>query len=80
MSVLILLVDDEPDMEALFRPYFRQDIRAGRFAMAFAATALDALGTIEAVRGRDLILLLSDINMPGMSGLDLLGRAKAIRP
>ena len=80
MSELILVVDDEPDIEALFRQQFRRDLKAGRFGLEFAPSAQDALGIIEGAGGRHIILLLSDINMPGMSGLDLLPRAKAARP
>ncbi len=80
MSVLVLVVDDEPDMAALFRQQFRRDVRASRFDLAFAANGADALGEIGAARGRDIILLLSDINMPGMTGLELLRRARALRP
>ena len=80
MSVLILVVDDEPDVELLFRQRFRQDVRAGRFSMEFAQSAVSALQGITDIRGAPLILILSDINMPGMSGLDLLPRAKAVRP
>jgi CheY-like chemotaxis protein len=80
MSELILVVDDESDMEALFRQQFRRDLKAGRFGLEFAASAQQALQIIEGAGGRDIILLLSDINMPGMSGLDLLPRAKAARP
>ena len=80
MSARILVVDDESDMEALFRQQFRRDLKAGRFGMEFATSAQQALGMIEEAGGRDIVLLLSDINMPGMSGLDLLPRAKAARP
>ena len=80
MSDMILVVDDEADMEALFRQQFRRDLKAGRFDLDFATSAQQALGIIEGAGGRDIILLLSDINMPGMSGLDLLSRAKAARP
>ena len=80
MSVLILVVDDETDMEALFRQQFRRELKAGRFDMAFAASALQALVAIETAGGSDLILLLSDINMPGMSGLELLPKVKAKYP
>ena len=80
MSVLILVVDDEPDVELLFRQRFRQDVRAGRFAMEFAQSAIAALQRITDVGGAPLILILSDINMPGMSGLELLPKAKAARP
>ncbi|MFL5127182.1 MAG: response regulator [Microvirga sp.] len=80
MSVLILVVDDEPDVELLFRQRFRQDVRAGRFAMEFAQSAVAALQRIIDITGAPLILILSDINMPGMSGLELLPRARAARP
>ena len=80
MSVLILVVDDEPDVELLFRQRFRQDVRAGRFAMEFAQSAVAALQRITSITGAPLILILSDINMPGMSGLELLPRARAARP
>ncbi len=78
--MLILVVDDEPDVESLFRQQFRRDLRAERFAMAFALSAQEALRLIGEVRDTSLILILSDINMPGMSGLDLLPQAKALRP
>ena len=80
MSALILVVDDESDMEALFRQQFRRDLKAGRIDLEFATSAQRALGTIEEAGGRDIILLLSDINMPGMSGFELLPKAKAVRP
>ena len=80
MNLLILVVDDEPDVEQLFRQQFRHDLRAGRFAMEFAQSAAIALERIAAAEDQSLILILSDINMPGMSGLDLLPRAKAMRP
>jgi CheY-like chemotaxis protein len=78
--MLILVVDDEPDVEVLFRQQFRRDLRAGRFAMEFAQSAALALERIAAASDRSLILILSDINMPGMSGLELLPKAKAMRP
>ncbi|AZO68812.1 MULTISPECIES: response regulator [unclassified Mesorhizobium] len=80
MSLLILVVDDEPDVEVLFRQQFRRDLRVGRFAMAFALSAPQALNVIEAAESASLILILSDINMPGMSGLELLPKARALRP
>jgi CheY-like chemotaxis protein len=80
MSLLILVVDDEPDVETLFRQQFRRDLRSGRFTMEFVQSALIALQRISEAVGISLILILSDINMPGMSGLDLLPKAKLLRP
>jgi CheY-like chemotaxis protein len=78
--MLILVVDDEPDVEVLFRQQFRRDLRAGRFTMEFAQSAATALARIADAGTESLILILSDINMPGMSGLELLPKAKALRP
>jgi CheY-like chemotaxis protein len=80
VNLLILVVDDEPDVELLFRQQFRRDIRAGRFTMGFAQSAPAALERITDAAGASIILILSDINMPGMSGLELLPKAKAVRP
>jgi CheY-like chemotaxis protein len=80
VNALILVVDDEPDVEVLFRQQFRRDLRADRFTMEFAQSAALALQCIADAGDRPLILILSDINMPGMSGLELLPKAKAIRP
>ena len=80
MSLLILVVDDEPDVEALFRQQFRRDIRDGRFTMDCAQSGNSALNLISDAAGASLILILSDINMPGMTGLELLPKAKAARP
>jgi CheY-like chemotaxis protein len=80
VKLLILVVDDEPDVEMLFRQHFRRDLRAERFAMEFAQSGDMALQRIADAAGVSLILILSDINMPGMSGLELLPRAKTMRP
>jgi CheY-like chemotaxis protein len=80
VNPLILVVDDEPDVEVLFRQQFRRDLRAARFAMEFAQSAPMALQCIADAGDRSLILVLSDINMPGMTGLELLPKAKALRP
>ena len=80
MSLLILVVDDEPDVEVLFRQQFRRDLRSGRFVLEFAQSAPAALQRISDAEGVSLILILSDINMPGMTGLELLPKAKAMRP
>ena len=80
MNLLILVVDDEPDVEALFRQQFRREMRAGRFSMDFASSGTEALQRIHAADSESLILLLSDINMPGMTGLELLPRVKEMLP
>ena len=80
MNCLILVVDDEQDIELLFRQQFRRDLRAGLFAMEFAQSANAALQRIVDAGSKSLILILSDINMPGMSGLELLPKAKEARP
>jgi CheY-like chemotaxis protein len=80
LNLLVLVVDDEPDVELLFRQQFRHDLRAGRFTMEFARSGDMALQRITDAAGVSIILILSDINMPGMSGLELLPKAKAVRP
>ena len=80
MNPLVIVVDDEPDGEVLFRQQFRRDLRTDRFTMEFAQSAPMALQRITDAGNRSLILILSDINMPGMSGLELLPKAKALRP
>ena len=72
MTLLVLVVDDEPDVEVLFRQQFRRELRAGRFTMEFAQSGPAALQRIADVEAASLILILSDINMPEMSGLELL--------
>jgi CheY-like chemotaxis protein len=80
MSALILVVDDEPDVEELFRQQFRKELRSSRFKMEFAQSAPEALDQVDAEQKPDLVLILSDINMPGMSGLELLPHARKARP
>lgn len=80
MNILILVVDDEPDVASLFRQHFRRDLRQGRFVMDFAHCAEAALERLALKDDLSLILVLSDINMPGMTGLELLPRIKALRP
>jgi CheY-like chemotaxis protein len=80
VSATILVVDDEADVEPLFRQQFRREIRDGRFKIDFARSGDEALRLIEALTGTTLVLILSDINMPGMSGLNLLPKVRAARP
>jgi len=80
LSVYILVVDDEPDVEVLFRQQFRRDLRAGRFQMEFARSAPAALERAVDVGDPSLVLILSDINMPSMSGLEMLPHVREKRP
>ena len=80
MSTYILVVDDEPDVADLFRQQFRRDVRAGRFIMEFALSAPEALERAKVIPDPSLILILSDINMPGMSGLEMLPKVRNQRP
>lgn len=80
MTTYIVVVDDEPDVEDMFRQQFRRDLRAGRFTMEFALSATAALEQVKAIPDPSLILILSDINMPGMTGLEMLPKVKAERP
>jgi CheY-like chemotaxis protein len=80
MTILVLVVDDELDVEALFRQQFRKDLRTQRFMMDFAHSAAEALARIASTIEQSLILILSDINMPGMTGLEMLPKVKEMRP
>ncbi|MCP1849003.1 CheY-like chemotaxis protein [Bradyrhizobium sp. USDA 4518] len=80
MTVSVLVVDDEPDLEVLFRQQFRRELGARRFVMDFAGSAAQALNRISDTGEQTLILILSDINMPGMSGLEMLPELRARRP
>src|SRR6202023_3214156 len=80
MSVSILVVDDEPDVAELFRQRFRREARQGTYVMHFAASGAEALEQLGEGIEPTLILILSDINMPGMDGLQLLREVKQRRP
>jgi CheY-like chemotaxis protein len=80
VTLLVLVVDDEPDVEILFRQQFRRELRSGRFTMEFAQSAPAALKRITDAEAVSLILILSDINMPEMTGLELLPKARTARP
>ena len=76
MSVSILVVDDEPDVAELFRQRFRREMRQGIYVVHFANSGEQALSKLSAGIEPALIVLLSDINMPGMDGLQLLAEIK----
>jgi CheY-like chemotaxis protein len=80
MSVSILVVDDEPDVANLFRQQFRREARQGTFVMHFAASGREALDRLAEEIQPALAAVLSDINMPGMDGLQLLREIKQRRP
>ena len=80
MSVSILVVDDETDVADLFRQQFRRETRAGTYVMHFASSGEEALEKLAGGIEPHLIVILSDINMPGMDGLMLLQEIKARRP
>ncbi len=70
--VKIMIVDDEQDVEQLFTQRFRKELRSGEFKFHFAFNGEDALKYLRTLDPFDLVLVLSDINMPGMTGLELL--------
>ena len=72
----ILVVDDETDVRDLFQQRFRREIRSGELSFNFAFSGEEALTYLRA-RPSEVLLILSDINMPGMSGLELLAHVKA---
>ena len=77
MTVSILVVDDEPDVADLFRQRFRREARQGTYVLYFALSASQALELLDGSIEPQLIVILSDINMPGMDGLTLLREIKA---
>jgi CheY-like chemotaxis protein len=76
MSVSILIVDDEADVAELFRQQFRREVRQGQYVMHFAQSGEDALAKLDGGIRPELMVILSDINMPGMDGLSLLQAVK----
>jgi CheY-like chemotaxis protein len=80
MSASILVVDDEPDVADLFRQRFRRESRQGTYVMHFAASGTEALDRLAEEIQPALVVVLSDINMPGMDGLELLGEIKQRHP
>jgi CheY-like chemotaxis protein len=80
MTVSILVVEDEPDAVELFRQHFRREARGGTYAMHFAASGERTIQLLAAGIEPPLIVILSDINMPGMDGLALLRAIKTAYP
>ena len=76
MSVSILVVDDEPDVAEMLRQRFHREARNGTYVMHFANSGDEALQLLDEAIEPDLLAILSDINMPGMDGLQLLGKIK----
>ena len=80
MSLSILIVDDEPDVAELFRQRFRREVRQGLYVLHFAGSGEEALERLDTGIRPELIVILSDINMPGMDGLTLLRAIKEQHP
>ena len=74
----ILVVDDEEDVRDLFSQRFRKEVKRGELMIDFAHSGEDALNLLGQEERPDYVLILSDINMPGMSGLDLLRQIKSM--
>lgn len=80
MTVRVLMVDDEPDAQELFRQNFRREVRKGIYSFDFAASGEQALDILKNGTPPEILLVLSDINMPGMSGIELLEKVRKIWP
>ncbi len=80
MTARILMVDDEPDAQDLFRQNFRREIRKGVYTFDFSMSGAAALEVLKGQKPPEVVLVLSDINMPGMSGIELLAEIRKAWP
>lgn len=76
----LLFVDDEPDVVQLYSMSFRKEVKSGEYELLFASSASEALDVMGNLQPMDVVLLMSDINMPGQTGFDLLQLAKGKYP
>ena len=75
-NMKILVVDDEPEVKALYLQWYDEEIKAGIFEFSFVYSGEEALKFMEKGDASNVVLILSDINMPGMTGLELLRKLK----
>lgn len=75
-----LIVDDEKDVELLFRQKFRKELKSGKITFEFAFSGNEALEYLRSKQPPEVMYIFSDINMPGMTGLDLLEKVRAEFP
>ena len=80
MTIRVLLVDDEPDAQELFRQNFRREIRKGIYSFDFAQSGKQALDILTNGTPPEILIVLSDVNMPGMSGMELLEEVRKTWP
>ena len=78
--IKILVVDDEPDVKIMFQQKFRAELKNGTYNLHFALSAEEAIAYMETLSPFDIVLVMSDINMPGMNGLQLLKRIRELFP